>query len=503
MARRGARREQRHVERSPARSRWLSWVPEGLIVLVVIAAFGNVEYDLAHRWLGLETVNPSTHPGDVLPPEGLDLVAGGPAAPVAPALAGAPVDPAAIKAALAPYAGDARLGKHLAFQVADVRTGEVAFSRGAEVVVPASTLKILTGAAALESLGPAARFTTRVVASATGVVLVGGGDPFLASGPGKAKDLYPTRADLTTLARRTAVALKARGLSAVTLAYDDGLFSGPAVNPRWPANYLPDDVVPPITALWADEGKGPDGRYVAAPSVSAATIFAAALRKVGITVTGPRAGTAPLGAEELAAVQSAPVGEIVQQVLQVSDNNAAEVLARHVALALGKKGSFISGSAAILQVLASLGMDVSGAKVYDGSGLSRDNRLPASLLLEVLSAAASSEYPRLREVITGLPVAGFTGSLRNRFDTGKAEGRGLVRAKTGTLTGVHGLAGIAADQNGALMAFVLVTDQVAVPNTLPVRNLLDQMAGALGACRCGATPARNDGGDGLVGSSHD
>jgi len=485
LARRGARREERHADRPRRRSRWLSWLPEALIALLVLAAVGNVEYDLGHRWFGLETSSPSTRPDDVLPPEGLDLAAGTTAPLVAAPVTGGPLDAAAVKKVLAKYATDSRFGKHVSFQVSEVGSGKVVYRRGAESVVPASTMKLLTAAAALESLGPTAQFTTRVVATGRGIVLVGGGDPFLASTAAQGKNLYPVRADLGTLARRTAVALKARGLTKVALSYDAGLFSGPAVNPRWPANYRPDDVVPPITALWADQGNGPDGRYVDNPSASAAKAFLVALRRAGVVVTAPRPGTAPLGADELAAVQSAPVGEIVQQMLAVSDNNAAEVLARHVAIAMDKPATFVGGSAAVLEILDGLGLNVAGSKVYDGSGLSRDNRLTAALLLDVLNAGASSEYPRLREVITGMPVAGFTGSLQVRFDRGEPEGRGRVRAKTGTLTGVHGLAGIAADRDGTLMTFVLVADRVSGPNTLPVRRLLDLMAGALGACRCG------------------
>ena len=88
-------------------------------------------------------------------------------------------------------------------------------------------------------------------------------------------------------------------------------------------------------------------------------------------------------------------------------------------------------------------------------------------------------------MIVGLPVAGFTGSLTNRFDTGEPAGRGRVRAKTGTLTGVHGLAGIAGDLDGNLMAFVLVADRVALRNNLDARVDLDRAAAELGACHCG------------------
>ena len=65
---------------------------------------------------------------------------------------------------------------------------------------------------------------------------------------------------------------------------------------------------------------------------------------------------------------------------------------------------------------------------------------------------ASGEHPELRPVLTGLPVAGFTGSLAYRFDQAPA-GRGLVRAKTGTLSGVSGLAGVATDREGTPLVF--------------------------------------------------
>ncbi len=87
--------------------------------------------------------------------------------------------------------------------------------------------------------------------------------------------------------------------------------------------------------------------------------------------------------------------------------------------------------------------------------------------------------------MTGLPVAGFTGSLAYRFDKGPDAGRGRVRAKTGTLSGVHGLAGVTTDLDGNVLMFVLLADRVRLEDTLDARSTLDQMAAALGACHCG------------------
>lgn len=484
-----AAREKRHAVRSrPAgfRGRVLSWLADLLVVVIVLAAGLQVQFDLGHRWFGLQRTDPAADPSQVAAPAGLGLRAS-PAEPaVATTLVPAAVDAAAVRRALAPVLADNDLGSHVTLRVVDLSNSKVVFGRGADAAVPASTMKLLTSAAALSALGPSAHFTTRVVGTGNQLVLVGGGDPFLASSPARTKGQYPARADLVTLARRTAAALRKKGITKVSLGYDASLFTGPAVNPRWPDTYVPENVVPPITALWADQGVGDDGRYSADPAGHAADAFVAALRESKITVTSaPQPRTASPAASQIAAVESATVGEIVQQTLAVSDNNAAEVLARHIGIATGREASFTGGLAGIFEVLDGLGVDLTGSRAYDGSGLSRENRLTAKALLDVLRIAASGAHPELREVITGLPVAGFTGSLQYRFDRGPALAQGRVRAKTGTLTGVHGLAGVATDLDGGLMAFVFIADQVPVPDTLGARRDLDLMAAALGACRCG------------------
>src|SRR5690606_32014772 len=106
--------------------------------------------------------------------------------------------------------------------------------------------------------------------------------------------------------------------------------------------------------------------------------------------------------------------------------------------------------------LEALGVPLRGSVLYDGSGLSRDNRLDPRVLVDLIRLAADDEHPELRAVVTGLPVAGFTGSLTDRMDQGPRDGLGRVRAKTGTLTNVASLAGVATDVDGTAMAFVLM-----------------------------------------------
>jgi D-alanyl-D-alanine carboxypeptidase/D-alanyl-D-alanine-endopeptidase (penicillin-binding protein 4) len=474
-------REQGHAHGGLRRV--LAWLPDAFVVLLVAAAAANLAFGLDARWFGLDHTRNT--PADVLPPEGLDLAAGTPAPPVAGTSPGGSVDPAAVQAALAPYVGQASLRRLVDVAVSALGSDDVVYRSGAGAVTPASTTKLLTATAALEALGPMKRFRTTVRQGATGVVLVGGGDPFLATSKAAAKGLYPVRATLDDLAARTATALTKQGISSVRLGYDDSLFTGPAVNPAWPTSYLPDDVVPPISALWADEGRGADDRYVADPAHAAAESFAAALTAHGVKVRGAvRAAVSPSTDPEIASVEGAPLGQVVERTLAVSDNNAAEVLGHQVGLAVRQDGSFAGGVAAVMQVLARLGVDTTGSTVHDGSGLSRRNRLTPETLLGVLRLAASDEHPELRAVVTGLPVAGFSGSLQWRFDDAPAAARGRVRAKTGTLTGVTGLAGVVTDVDGTRMAFVAIADKVALPQTLAARHDIDLIAGALGACHC-------------------
>jgi len=481
-------REQRHA-RSRVR-RIASWIPEAIVVLLVASAAANLAFDLDERWFGLDHADARRQPAQVQPPAGLDLVAGSPAPEVAGSSPGGAISDAAVRQALAAYVSDPSLGPHVDVAVGDLAGEHTVFRSGVGAVTPASTNKLLTATAALQELGPMARFRTTVRQDGRGIVLVGGGDPFLASTRAAAKGLYPARATLDDLAARTATTLTGQGLHKVRVSYDASMFTGPTVDPAWPASYLSEDVVPPITALWADEGQGPDGRYVADPAAAAAAQFAGELAAHGVTVRGtPQPASATGADKEIAAVESAPLGEIVERTLAVSDNNAAEVLAHQVGIAVQHDGSFAGGVAGVAHVLEGLGVDTTGASLYDGSGLSRRDRLSPETLLDVLRVAASSQHPKLRAVLTGLPVAGFTGSLQWRFDDAPAAARGRVRAKTGTLTGVSGLAGIVTDLDGNRMAFVAIADRIDPPQTLAARKALDLIAAALAGCHCGQEPS--------------
>ncbi len=486
----GSKRRGREVRHSARRVVGV-WLPVVLVVALLAAGVGAYRFEWGQRYLPWLAADPVTEPEEVLPPAGLDLPAWSTPTPEAlPAATAAALAPDAVARALRKPLADPDLGRHVVAAVSTLEPGGAVWTSGDGTYLPASTTKLLTVGAALATLGPDHTFTTRVVRGdrRREVVLVGGGDPLLASKPLTVAErgaTYPARADVATLAVQVAEELGGRGR--VTVRFDDGLFSGPTDNPAWRRDYVPDDIVSPITALMVDSGIAPDGQERSDdPSLAAAQAFAAALTAAGLKVAGPpERVVVPAATEELASVESAPLSEIAERVLDVSDNEGTEVLGHHVGLATSATGSFEAGAAGVVATLQELGIDTSGDRLYDGSGLSRRNRISTSTVLALLQLASGPD-PDLRSLVTGLPVAGFTGSLTWRFDEGPALARGLVRAKTGTLTGVHALAGIAVDRDGAPLAFVLAADRVADADRYDAQDALDRAAASLAACRCSA-----------------
>ena len=475
----------------------VGWVSAALALLLV-AGVAGWQLGWFDRFLDEDRDRP-VDPATVAPPPGVDVPPVRKPRVVAPAADDARLDVAAVDAAVSGFLADRDLGRNVLAAVAPLTGGTARFSSsssGVEVGIPASTTKVVTSAVALFLLGPDHVFETRTVLQrgrgAPQLVLVGGGDPFLLSSPqsqwGTSTEatFAPKKADVVTLARRTARSLRDDGVRRVRLGYDDSLFSGPTANPHWRADYIPDDIVSPITALWVDEGRDPIGYgRVSDPSFTAAAVFAQALADAGITLVGtPEATVADSGAGDVASVSSAPLAQVVQRIIEVSDNEATEVLLRHAGLADQGDGSFVGGQAAVERVLRANGIGMRGSVLYDGSGLSRENRMSPQLLVDVIRWAASDDHPDLRAVVTSLPVAGFTGSLADRFDQGAAAGPGRVRAKTGTLTGVTSLAGIAVDLVGSLLVFAMIADKVRPSRGGLAQISMDNAAAALGACSC-------------------
>jgi len=393
------------------------------------------------------------------------------------------LDAGAIRAAIERPLESDDLGERVGFAAVDTISGNVVATAGEEgrAFTPASTTKVLTALAVLSSVNPEHRFTTSVVRTGNDLVLVGGGDPYLAAEPARIPQ-FGIEASLETLAKRTADALREAGVSEVRLSYDASLFSGPALSPGWEESYATERIVTPVSALWVDQRGyvGEDAKSLPAPL--AAAEFAEQLDDAGISVDGEtREGRAPAGATPVASVRSATVARITEHMIASSDNEAAEVLLRQAAIGAGRPGTFADGDAVVRSVAQAQGIDTTGLVLTDGSGLSRKNRIAPVTLAQAIAHAGSDA--RMASLIADLPTASFSGTLARRF--GKSEeGRGLVRAKTGTLTGVHSLAGYVQDRNGVPIAFAVMADKAKDVSDVAAEAAIDAVASALADCTC-------------------
>lgn len=195
----------------------------------------------------------------------------------------------------------------------------------------------------------------------------------------------------------------------------------------------------------------------------------------GIAVNGPLGtGRAPAGARPLASVSSRPVQQLVQDMLKHSNNFMAEIFAKDLAVAAGQRPGRLSGGLqAIERVMAGYGVNPARLRLASASGLSRFNRFEARELGALLQAARQ-DFTVFPEFLSGLPIAGLDGTLKNR-PGGKVVG--WVRAKTGTLDGTVSLAGYAGARDGRTYAFVFIYNGQASPGA--VRSLFDRMAAAV------------------------
>lgn len=354
--------------------------------------------------------------------------------------------------------------------------------RGSAPLVPASTLKVLTAVAALEALGPSTRIATIAYRDGQRLYVRGGGDPTLR----RAKSTDPEAggaASMRELAKQISVALGTD--TTVRLVFDDSLFTGPGLGPGWKRTFPRTGVAAPVSALVVDGGRVRPGSRsrVQDPAKEAARVLAGYLRGFGISVKSVRRGAVPDGVAELARVESAPISSIVQRMLTDSENDYAESLGHLVGATEVGEGSFTGGARATEKILGEAGIDLAGVQLADASGLSPRNAVPARTLTEVLSVVARGERPTWTPVAAGLPVAGLTGTLEDRFDTRATKaGRGSVFAKTGTLTGVASLAGWVIDRDQRLLVFAIVGNDVR--SGVRARDTMDRISVRLVECGC-------------------
>ncbi|MBF4462854.1 MULTISPECIES: D-alanyl-D-alanine carboxypeptidase/D-alanyl-D-alanine-endopeptidase [unclassified Rathayibacter] len=363
---------------------------------------------------------------------------------------------------VAELAADPRLGSMQA-RVVDATSGEVLFDRGGTTASrTASALKVLTAAAALAVLGPETRIPTTVVRGETpgSIVLVGGGDLTLSRLPSGQESSYAGAAHLDDLAAQVESAWETdagtAGTPITSVVLDGSLYAGETWQPSWNRKEQTDGYMPEITALQVDGDREdptrPTSERGTDPIGRAGEAFADELSGPVDVVRG----TAPAGSAVLGTVESAPVAALVQQMLLVSDNAIAEMLARLVAIRTGAGNTFAAEQAGMVRGLSGYGVDTSGVTVVDGSGLSDDNAITPSFFTELLRHVQAREGS-LGVLLDGLPVSARTGSLSysDRFAGDNAVAAGAVRAKTGWIDTGYTLAGVVSAQDGATLTFAV------------------------------------------------
>ena len=370
--------------------------------------------------------------------------------------------PAASKQAPAPTAsglaravrddvGASALGPRVGVVVRDALTGDTLWSQDEDrPQTPASTAKLLT-AAAVEG-----------------------------------------RAGLADLAEEVAASLQTKGGTRYSLRLDATYAAGERYAPGWSMADVAAGYTQGVSMIGL-AGDRPEP-FKPSPKVPERTVlkaFAAQLKKAGVSVSVDDSSStwrtpAPEGAEELGSVESAPLGDVLALALDHSDNALTENVARQAAVADGAGASFAEVTRWVRTTLEDAGVDMTGARLKDNSGLSSGQVVPARVISDVMQLGITGSATSMTRVLSDLPIAGLTGTLHDRFLVEESRGAaGIARAKTGTLTGTSALAGTTTTADGRLLTYVLVADRVpSTTGTLGARAALDEVVADLTDCGC-------------------
>ena len=342
-------------------------------------------------------------------------------------------------------------------QVLDAETGDVLFDRASDAPArAASVMKLFTAAAALETLGPDYRVTTRVYVDAVDpsiLYLVGAGDVTLTRAGVNQQSVYQNAPKLSQLVNQISRALGSQTFSQIVLdstAYGSAEGEYQSV---WDQRGLSDGYMSYVSALQVDgdrnDPKAKDSPRSKDPVQRAGVWFKESLGQVADEAVVVK-GVTPADAVEVAKVQSAPLSTWIDYMLIVSDNTLAEAIARLVSLDVGLDGSFDSLTAAYKRALRGTGLDLSGLEVEDGSGLSRLNLVSPAQVNELLKLIDEG-YQEFEIIKEGMPVSGTPGSLSNRL----LDAVGAVTAKTGWIRTGYSLAGYLETADDARLIFTV------------------------------------------------
>ena len=324
--------------------------------------------------------------------------------------------------------------------VIDQKTGETVFEKnGYSPRKPASVQKLLTASAALTYLTPTQRFTTSawIGVKEKSVVIQGSLDPWISLNDPQAKKMG--RTSLPRIEYNTLNALKETNSGSIRYStiYYSNLYSQDVAN---------------LKNFYIKHGLRPNMKRVS--DVEAAE----------------------LAAQPILSSDSPELQEILAFTLTWSDNLLAERIARLASQAAGYSLDDAGVAQTFSDVLSSFGIEKKNAIIQDASGLSRDNRITAKQVAELLFKIRQDS--KFAALIGGLPVGGVTGTLRHRFIETAPQAVGLIKAKTGTLNGTANLAGYV-ESGDREYAFVILADRLRKGSVAEsrARNTVDRLLG--------------------------
>ena len=353
----------------------------------------------------------------------------------------------------------------IGIKVVSVESGEVLYTKNAQKLHhPASTTKLFTAATALAKLGPNYRFITSLYADTRtdaqiidAIYLKGKGDPILQT------------EDLKELCH----ALVQTGVKTIRgdIVVDETFFDTVREGPGW----MWDDKPFQISAL-SIRNLEPD-KHAENRAIACGRFLKDQLTQEGVSVKGNVvSGKVSTDAESVAEHLSPPLSHIVKSMNKPSDNWIAEMLFKTIgAEVIGEPGTWQKGREAIGEFLNEITDGQNTFRFVDGSGLSRYNLLNTELLTELL-VYMYNNFELMPEFTASLPIAGVDGTLRNRMQGLYAEK--VLRAKTGTLSGVSALAGYTRTADGKVLTFgILISHYVGSSAT--ARGIQDSIGNIL------------------------
>lgn len=326
----------------------------------------------------------------------------------------------------------------------DGTTGEVIYGKNVfSQRKPASLMKIFSGAVAIKYLDMQSRFTTNISLGVNEKTLViqGSYDPWMSLSESIANKMDRTSVPYLALSSLTAAKKSNHNsLKGFTVLYSE-LYSQDVAN---------------FKALWAQRGFKP--------------IF----KKINSEESLLNAG------EFIVSDQSPQISEILNYTLLWSENNLAERLGRLSARAAGYSFNDEGAAQIFEELLVEFGIDSDKLVVKDASGLSRENRITATMMGQLLYQLHKD--PRYAFLYESLPVGGVSGTLKTRFIKTAPRAIGLVRAKTGLLNGTVTLAGYV-QSSGREYVFVTLADKIprGTLAKIKAKAAIDRLLGRIAA----------------------